>query len=141
MNHDYSMGLIGEWWSRMVIDIAFSFMLSFQYICLLWFASASRSQILKKTMKKFVVWSDIKANYWWDISSKQYPGIFTNFPGSAINHHWEKISSINDTFKRVIWILVNWNISTGILKRIARYPFKNTLWLICANLLRSQGLT
>ena len=34
--------------------------------------------------------------------------------------HWEQFSNINDTFKRVNGILVNWHISTGILARIAR---------------------
>ena len=42
--------------------------------------------------------------------------------------YWEKFT-INNTFNRVIEILVNWHISTGILTRIARYPRQN----ICLN--------
>ena len=52
--------------------------------------------------------------------------------------HWENFCKINDTFKRVIGILVNWHIPTGILTRIARamlvkmpfemYQFANTHW-------------
>ena len=35
--------------------------------------------------------------------------------------HWEKFCQINDTFKRVIGILINWHIPTGSLMRIASY--------------------
>ena len=41
--------------------------------------------------------------------------------------------------KRVIGILVNWHISTGILTRIASYPRQNTL-LKCVNSLGYQWL-
>ena len=34
--------------------------------------------------------------------------------------HWAKFCNINNTFKRVVGILVNWRISTGVLTRIAR---------------------
>ena len=35
-------------------------------------------------------------------------------------YHWETFTNINDNFKRVIGILVNWHIVTGNLTRIAR---------------------
>ena len=35
--------------------------------------------------------------------------------------HCGEFCNINDTFKRVIDILVNWHITTGILLRITRY--------------------
>ena len=39
--------------------------------------------------------------------------------------HGEKFLSINDTFKRVIGILVNAHISTDILTKIASYLRRN----------------
>ena len=38
----------------------------------------------------------------------------------------DKFKQIDDTFKRVIGILVNLHISTDILTRMARYPRQNT---------------
>ena len=38
-----------------------------------------------------------------------------------LNAHWRKFC-ISDTFKRIIGTQVNWHISTGIWKRIARCP-------------------
>ena len=35
---------------------------------------------------------------------------------------WEKFNNINNTYKRVIAILVNWHISTRILTRLVSYP-------------------
>ena len=40
----------------------------------------------------------------------------------------EKFSNINDTFKRVIGILVNWYVSTNILSRVLSYARQNTCW-------------
>ena len=41
---------------------------------------------------------------------------------------WQKFVNINDTFKRVIGILVKRHVSTGILTRIACYSRQNTYW-------------
>ena len=42
--------------------------------------------------------------------------------------HWEKFSNINDTFKRVIGILVNWHIAADIYQHIW-IPVENLLQL------------
>ena len=72
------------------------------------------------------------------LSSSKYPLKCVNFPQcfcqfsveicqfSQDNLHWEKIKQHKyDTCKRVIGILVNWHISTGILTIIACYPHQN----------------
>ena len=53
-------------------------------------------------------------------TDRQTDGQTHPVPYSNINYtHWEKLNK-NDSFKQVIGIKVNWRISTGILKRIAR---------------------
>ena len=42
--------------------------------------------------------------------------------------HWEKFNKLNDTFKQVIEILVDWHFSTDILTTMAHYLCQNTCW-------------
>ena len=41
--------------------------------------------------------------------------------------HWEKFCNTNDTFQRVVGILVNVHVPEGIWTRIARYPRQNII--------------
>ena len=42
------------------------------------------------------------------------------FPAEQYHLHWGQFCNINDTFNQVIWILINWHISTGNLTMTAR---------------------
>ena len=54
--------------------------------------------------------------------------------------HWAKLTNVNNTFERVIGILVNWHISPGILTRLARAILVKIPVLKCDNLQGSQWL-
>ena len=53
--------------------------------------------------------------------------------------HWKKFCNMNDTLKRVIGILVNWHVSTGIMTRIASYQFTRIPIRGVYNSVKSEG--